>query len=80
MRERLSEDAAEPLSAAQTAKYLGLHLSRLYQLRNAGLGRQVAGFWVFTKAELNAYKVLPHRKVGRPKVRAGMKEAPLHPA
>ena len=75
----MAEASDELLSAAQAAKYLGLHRSRLYQLRESGLGRQVAGFWVFTKAELDAYKVSPKRKVGRPKASAGT-EAPPPPA
>ncbi len=76
---RIMAEADELFSAAQAAKYLGLHRTRLYQLRKAGLGRQVAGFWVFTKAELDAYKASPDRKVGRPKASAGT-EAPAPPA
>ena len=79
MSERLLAFADELLSAAKAAKYLGLHRSRLSRLRETGPGRQVAGFFVFSKAKLDAYSVSPKRKVSRPKARAGT-EAPAHPA
>ena len=63
----MADPAGEYLSAAQAAQYLGLHRSRVYQLLKAGLGRQVAGYWVFTKAELDAYRAAPKSKGGRPK-------------
>ena len=59
----------EYLSAAQAADYLSVHRSRLYQLAKAGLGRQIGGYWLYTKAELDAYKAAPKSKGGRPKSR-----------
>ena len=61
----------EYLSASQAAAYLGVHRSRLYQLTKAGLGRQIGGYWLYTKAELDAYKAAPKNKGGRPKRGAG---------
>ncbi len=57
----------EYLSASQAAAYLGVHRSRLYQLTKMGLGRQIGGYWLYTKAELEAYKAVPKNKGGRPK-------------
>ena len=61
----------EYLSASQAAAYLGMHRSRLYQLTKAGLGQQIGGYWLYTKAELDAYKAAPKSKGGRPKSEAG---------
>ncbi len=71
--------AAEELTLADAARALGLSRQRLAILAKEGrLGRQVAGrYWVFTPAEIAAYK--PHVKAskgGRPK--AGTR--PLPPA
>jgi len=57
----------EYLSASQAAAYLGVHRSRLYQLTKARLGRQIGGYWLYTKAELDGYKAAPKNKGGRPK-------------
>ena len=62
----------EFLNANEAAEYLGVHRQRVYQLiREKGLGRKIAGYWVFTKAELDAYLQAPKGPGGRPKVDAG---------
>lgn len=56
------------LNAVQAAAYLGVDRTRIYQLKNAGLiGRQIGGYWVFTKEELEHYKQQPKKKGGRPR-------------
>jgi excisionase family DNA binding protein len=58
----------EYLNAVQAAKYLGVNRQRVYQLADAGrLGTRIAGYWIFTKAELDRFKTLPKPKGGRPK-------------
>ncbi len=60
------------LNAVQAADYLGVGRQRIYQLADAGkIGRRIAGYWVFTKPELDAYKAQPKSKGGRPKESAG---------
>ena len=60
----------EYLSAIQAAQYLGVNRQRVYELAAAGhLGRRLAGYWVFTRAELDAYRQERtfRPKGGRPK-------------
>ena len=60
------------LNAVEAAEYLGVHRQRIYQLADEGkLGRRIAGYWVFTRAELDAYRAAPKSKGGRPKDNAG---------
>ena len=62
----------ELMNANEAAAYLGVHRQRIYQLiREKGLGRKIAGYWVFTKAELDAYLQAPKGPGGRPKGSAG---------
>ncbi len=64
--------ADELLKAVQAAKYLGITRQRVYELAEAGrLGQRIAGYWVFSKAELDAFKAAPKSKGGRPKSGAG---------
>ena len=62
------------LSRPAAARYLGISSARLSQLTAAGrLGTQIAGdYWVFTQAELDAYKADRERRPrgGRPKPEA----------
>ena len=65
----------ELMTLVEAAQELGISRQRLAVLAKEGrLGRQVAGrYWVFTPAEVAAYK--PHVKAsrgGRPKPDAGM--------
>ncbi len=65
----------EFMSANEAAEYLGVHRQRIYQLiRERGLGRKIAGYWVFTKEELDAYEKQPKGPGGRPKSVAGLLE------
>jgi excisionase family DNA binding protein len=58
----------EYLNAVEAAAYLGLHRSRIYALADSGrLGKKLAGYWVFSKAELDAYKQTSLRQGGRPR-------------
>jgi excisionase family DNA binding protein len=62
------------LSASQAAKYLGITHQRLYQLAETGrLGRRIGTTWIFTRGELDQYKVerAQRPKGGRPKRDAG---------
>jgi excisionase family DNA binding protein len=64
----------EYLNAVQAAKYLGISRPRIYELAKAGrIGRHVAGFWLFTAAELDTFKQerAQRPKGGRPKSAAG---------
>ena len=62
----------EYLNAQQAAEYLGVTTQRIYQLAvGRRIGKQIAGFWVFTKAELDAFQTQPKSKGGRPKAEAG---------
>jgi len=56
------------LKATEAAAYLGVHRSRIYVLAESGrLGHKVAGYWVFTKEELDHYRAEGKSKGGRPK-------------
>ncbi len=61
--------ADEELTAGEAAVILGVNRQRVNELARAGrIGRQVAGrYWVFTRAELEAFKNAPKSKGGRPK-------------
>ena len=63
----------EEITAGEAARIAGVSRQRINQLAEAGrIGRQVAGrYWVFTRAEIEAYKAKPKSKGGRPKARAG---------
>jgi predicted DNA-binding transcriptional regulator AlpA len=58
----------EYLNSEQAAEFLEVNRSRIYELAKAGrLGRRVAGFLLFTREELHAYKDSKgNRKGGRP--------------
>ncbi len=58
----------EYLNAIEAATYLGLHRSRIYALAESGrLGKRLAGYWVFTRTELDAYKQTSLGQSGRPR-------------
>ncbi len=64
----------ELMSAVQAAEYLGVIRQRVYDLASRGrLGRRVGNLWLFSKAELDAYKAerASKPKGGRPKHEAG---------
>ncbi len=47
----------ELLKASQAARYLGVTRQRIYELALVGrLGQRMAGYWVFSKAELDLYR------------------------
>lgn len=62
----------EILMGDQAADYLGVTYQRLHQLTKEGIGRKVSGHWVFTRAELDAYRVQPKSKGGRPPKTEGL--------
>ena len=68
----------EEITAGEAARIAGVSRQRINQLAEAGrLGRQVAGrYWVFTRAEIEAYTAQPKRKGGRPKARRDGRTAP----
>ena len=73
MEEAMMADEQDYLSAVQAAKYLGVNRQRVYELADAGrLGRRIGGYWLFTLAELDAYKQerTQRPKGGRPKSNA----------
>ena len=55
------------LMGAEAAQYLGVSRQRLHQLTQEGLGRKVSGHWIFTRKELDQYRVSEKSKGGRPK-------------
>jgi hypothetical protein len=58
------------LNAVQAA-YLGVNRQRIYQLAKVGrIGREVAGYRVFSREELDAFKAQPKPKGGRPRKQA----------
>ncbi len=63
----MSDD--EFFNAVQAAEYLAISKQRIYELRDAGrMGRIMGGYWLFTKKELDAYRVEKEtKKPGRPK-------------
>ncbi len=65
------------MKATEAARYLGITRQRVYELADAGrLGTRIAGYWVFTKSELDAYRAeRAHNKGGRPKDSAGTRTA-----
>ncbi len=61
-------DPNELLSGQEAAEYLGISRARIYALARQGrLGREIGGYWMFTRGELDAYKAEPKSKGGRPK-------------
>lgn len=61
-------DPDEPIDADTASIYSGLSRARLYKLaRDQRLGRQIAGYWTFTRRELDAYKEAEKSKGGRGK-------------
>ena len=61
--------ADDLLNATSAARYLAVSRQRIYELAQAGrLGHRLAGYWVFSRAELDAYRQARHgTKGGRPK-------------
>jgi len=58
----------ELISGAQAAEYLGVSRARIYALTRAGkIGRQIGGYWLYSRAELDAWKAKRSPKGGRPK-------------
>jgi len=55
------------LMGEEAAQYVGVSYKRLHQLTKEGIGRKVSGHWVFTRAELDAYRKSDKNKGGRPK-------------
>lgn len=73
----MDEESINPdeMTSAQAASYLGVSRTRISELSNAGrIGRRVAGkYWVYTKAELDAYREqAPANKGGRGKSSAAI--------
>ncbi len=61
----MDQSTPDLLSAAEAATYLGLSRQRIHYLAVTGrMGRQVGGFWVFTKTELDQFN---EERVHRPK-------------
>ena len=62
----------ELINAQSAAEYMGVSRARIYALTKArAIGRQVGGYWLYTKAELDAYKARRNPQGGRPKPEAG---------
>ncbi len=58
----------ELMNGADAAEYLGVTRARLYAIARTGkIGRQVGGYWMFTKQELDQWKADRNPKGGRPK-------------
>lgn len=63
------EEQEDLITAGEAARIAGVTRQRINELASMGrLGRQIAGrYWVFTRAEVEAYKAAPKSKGGRPK-------------
>ena len=56
------------ISGAEAAQYLGVSHTRLYAIARTGkIGQQVAGYWMFTRKELDTWKAQRNPRGGRPK-------------
>ncbi len=65
-------DIEELISAQEAAEHLGVSRARLYAItRTRRIGRQVGGYWLYTRSELDVYKATRNPKGGRPKHEAG---------
>lgn len=64
--------ALDYLKASDAAQYLGVTRQRIYELAATGrLGARLAGYWVFTLAELDAYRdERQTNRGGRPRLAA----------
>lgn len=63
-------DLDELIGAPEAAAHLGVSRARLYALTRAGkVGRQVGGYWLYTRAELDDWKAQRNPRGGRPKKR-----------
>lgn len=61
-------DPDELLLGPGAAKYLGISERRIFALRKEGsIGRKIAGFWMYTKTELDHYRATRQGKGGRPR-------------
>lgn len=62
----------ELLSAKQAAAHLGVTRARINQLAEAGrlTRREIGGYFLYLKSEVDAYKAAPKSKGGRPKTAA----------
>lgn len=55
----------ELISASAAARYLGVTRQRIYELASMGrLGQRIAGYWVFSPAELDQYREQRRHKIG----------------
>ncbi|HSH82146.1 MAG TPA: helix-turn-helix domain-containing protein [Herpetosiphonaceae bacterium] len=62
----------ELINAREAAAHMGVTRTRIYALTRAGkIGRKVGGFWLYTRAELDAYKAQRNPQGGRPKAHEG---------
>ena len=64
----------ELMTVTQAAEYLGVTRQAIHLLTKRGIGRRVGSVWLFTRAELDAYRAMPRTHGGRPpgaKTRAG---------
>ncbi len=63
----------ELLSAKQAAEYLQVTRARINQLAEEGklTRKEIGGYFLYLKSELEAYKAQPKNKGGRPKEEAG---------
>lgn len=61
-------DPDEPIDGSDASEYAGISRARLYKLARAGrLGKQIAGYWTFTRRELDDYRAAEKSKGGRGK-------------
>ena len=59
-------DPDELINAVAAAAHLGITPARVYLLSQEGkIGRKVAGYWVYTRPELDRWKA--QRRNGRPR-------------
>ena len=65
------------LNSVSAAAYIGLTKQRIHALRDQGrIGLFVGGTWLYSKTELDLYRVTSKGKLGRPK---GYKPPPRKP-
>ena len=76
----MSDTRPKLLTTTEAAQYLGVTRQAVHKLTRQGIGARYGSVWMFTPAELDAWRDKPRPHGGaRPKANAGTLH-PAHPA
>ncbi len=69
----MTPETPELLTTTQAAEYLGITRQHAHSLTKQGYGTRYGSAWLFTRAELDAWRATPHKGPGGrpPKAHAG---------